>query len=254
MSKLFSLEGRVALITGASRGLGWAIAEALAEHGAHVVLSSRDQAVLDERAAELEKRGLSAQARAFDAADRAAGAETVAAVHGEHGRLDILVNNAGMVHRDPIAELADEDWDRVIEVNLTAAFRLARDAARHMAARGHGRIINTASIMSLVARAAVPSYVASKSALAGLTRALAVEFGPQGVTSNAIAPGYIVSDMTADLHDNPEFDSFVRTRTPLGRWGEAQEIGAVALFLASDASSYVNGHLLVADGGLTIAL
>ena len=254
MSKLFSLEGRVALVTGASRGLGWAIAEALAEHGAHVVLSSRDQAALDERAAELEKRGQSAQARAFDAADRAAGAEAVAAVHGEHDRLDILVNNAGMVHRDAIAELADEDWDRVIETNLTAAFRLARDAARHMAARGHGRIINTASIMSLVARPRVASYVASKGALAALTRALAVEFGPQGVTSNAIAPGYIVSEMTADLHNDPEFDTFVRTRTPLGRWGEAKEIGAVALFLASDASSYVNGHLLVADGGLTITL
>ncbi len=254
MSKLFSLEGRVALVTGASRGLGWAIAEALAEHGAHVVLSSRDQAVLDARAAELEKRGLSAQARAFDATDRAAGAAAVAAVQAEHGRIDILVNNAGMVHRDTIAELADEDWDRVIETNLTAAFRLSRDAARHMAAAGHGRIINTASIMSLVARPGVASYVASKGGLAALTRALAVEFGPRGVTSNAIAPGYIVSDMTANLHDDPEFDSFVRTRTPLGRWGEAREIGAVALFLASDASSYVNGHLLVADGGLTAAL
>ncbi len=254
MSKLFSLEGRVALVTGASRGLGWAIAEALAEHGAHVVLCSRDQAVLDGRAAELEKRGLSAQARAFDAVDRAAGAEAVAAVHSEHGRLDILANNAGIVHRSPVAELTDEDWDRVIETNLTAAFRLSRDAARHMAAAGHGRIINTASIMSVVARPAVASYVASKGGLAALTRALAVEFGPQGVTSNAIAPGYIVSEMTADLQVNPDFDSYVRTRTPLGRWGEAREIGAVALFLASDASSYVNGHLLVADGGLTAAL
>jgi gluconate 5-dehydrogenase len=254
MSKLFSLAGRVALVTGASRGLGWAIAEALAEHGAHVVLSSRDQAALEKRAAELDKRGHSAQARAFDAADRAAGAEAVAAVQVEHGRLDILVNNAGMVHRDPIAELADEDWDRVIEVNLTSVMRLARDAGRQMAARGHGRIINTASIMSLVARPGVAPYVASKGGLAALTRALAVEFGPQGVTSNAIAPGYIVSDMTAELHDDPEFDAFVRARTPLGRWGEAREIGAVALFLASDASSYVNGHLLVADGGMTITL
>ena len=254
MSKLFSLEGRVALVTGVSRGLGWAIAETLAEHGAHVVLSSRDQAALEKRAAELDKRGLSAQARAFDAADRAAGAETVAAVQAEHGRLDILVNNAGMVHRGPIAELADEDWDRVIEVNLTAVMRLSRDAGRQMAARGHGRIINTASIMGLVARPGVASYVASKGGLVALTRALAVEFGPQGVNSNAIAPGYVVSDMTAELHNDPEFDSFVRGRTPLGRWGEAKEIGAVALFLASDASSYVNGHLLVADGGLTASL
>ncbi len=254
MSKLFSLEGRVALVTGASRGLGWAIAEALAEHGAHVVLSSRDRAALERRAAELDRRGHSAQARAFDAADRAAGAAAVAAVQAEHGRIDILVNNAGMVHRDPIAELDDGDWDRVIETNLTSVMRLSRDAGRHMAARGHGRIINTASIMSLVARPGIASYVASKGGLAALTRALAVEFGPRGVTSNAIAPGYIVSEMTADLHSNPEFDTFVRGRTPLGRWGEAKEIGAVALFLASDASSYVNGHLLVADGGLTAAL
>ena len=152
MSDLFSLEGRVALVTGASRGLGWAIAEALAGHGAHVVLSSRDQSALDARAAELEQRGQSAQALAFDAADRAAGAEAVAAVQGEHGRLDILVNNAGINHREPLADLDDGDWDRVIETNLTSVMRLSRDAGRHMAARGHGRIVNTASIMSLVAR------------------------------------------------------------------------------------------------------
>ena len=254
MSKLFSLEGRVALVTGASRGLGWAIAEALAEHGAHVVLSSRDQAALDGRAAELEKRGLSAQARAFDAADRGAGAEAVAAVQAEHGRLDILVNNAGINHRAPLAEFDDGDWDRVIETNLTSVMRLSRDAGRHMAARGHGRIINTASIMSLVARPGVAAYVASKGGLAALTRALAVEFGPQGVTSNAIGPGYIVTDMNTALKADPEFDAFVRAGTPLGRWGEPKEIGAVALFLASDASSYVNGHLLVADGGMTISL
>ena len=254
MSDLCSLEGRVALVTGASRGLGWAIAEAFAEHGAHVVLSSRDQAALDDRAAELENRGQSAQARAFDAADRAAGAEAVAAVQAEHGRLDILVNNAGINHRAPIAEMDDADWDRVIETNLTATFRLARDAGRHMAARGHGRIINTASIMSLIARSGIAPYIASKGGLAALTRALAVEFGPRGVNSNAIGPGYIVTEMNTPLKANPEFDSFVCERTPLGRWGEAKEIGAVALFLASDASSYVNGHLLVADGGLTAAL
>ena len=254
MSKLFSLEGRVALVTGASRGLGWAIAETLADHGAHVVLCSRDQATLDARAAELEKRGLSAQAHAFDATDRAAGAEAVAAVQVEHGRLDILVNNAGINHREPLADFDDGDWDRVIETNLTAVMRLSRDAGRHMAARGHGRIINTASIMSLVARPGIAAYIASKGGLAALTRALAVEFGSQGVNSNAIAPGYIVTDMNTALKADPEFDRFVRDGTPLGRWGEPREIGAVALFLASDASSYVNGHLLVADGGMTISL
>ncbi len=253
MSKLFSLDGRVALVTGASRGLGWAIAEALAEHGAHVVLSSRDPAALDGRAAELVKRGQSAQTRAFDAADRAAGAEAVAAVHSEHGRLDILVNNAGINHREPLADFNDGDWDRVIETNLTAVMRLSRDAGRHMAARGHGRIINTASIMSLVARPGIAAYVASKGGLAALTRALAVEFGPRGVNSNAIAPGYIVTDMNTALKADPEFDSFVSGRTPLGRWGEPRENGAVALFLASDASSYVTGTSLVVDGGRVIS-
>ncbi len=254
MSKLFSLEGRVALVTGASRGIGWAIAETFAEHGAEVVLAARDQSALDRRAGSLAARGHKAHAMAFDTADRAAATEAVAAVAAEHGRLDILVNNAGIVHRDLISELADADWDRVIETDLTAAFRLAREAAKPMVAQGRGRIINTASIMATVARPAVASYVAAKGGLAAFTRALAVEFGAEGITSNAIAPGYISTEMTADLEANPEFNAFVRTRTPLARWGRPEEIGAVALFLASDAGSYVNGHLLVADGGLTVAL
>ena len=254
MSDLFSLDGRVALVTGASRGLGWAIAEALAGHGAEVVLSSRDQAALDRRAAELAAQGYKAHAMAFDVADRPAAAAAVQAVAAERGRLDILVNNAGIVHRAPIAELADADWDRVIETNLTACFRLAREAARHMLAQGYGRIINTASIMGPIARPGVGSYVAAKAALAALTRALAVELGPEGITCNAIAPGYISTEMTAKLQADPDFDSFVRARTPAGRWGAPEEIGAVALFLASEAASYVNGHVLVADGGLSAAL
>ncbi len=254
MSKLFSLDGRVALVTGASRGLGWAIAEVFAEHGAHVVLTSRDQAALDARAEALAARGHKAHAMAFDVAERAAASEAVRAVVNEHGRLDILVNNAGIVHRGPISELADADWDRVIETNLTAAFRLAREAAKPMVAQGHGRIINTASIMGPIARPAIASYVAAKGGLAALTRALAVEFGAAGITSNAIAPGYISTEMTAELEADPEFNDFVRTRTPLARWGRPEEIGAVALFLASEAATYVNGHVLVVDGGLTVAL
>ncbi len=254
MSELFSLEGRVALVTGASRGLGWAIAETFAAHGAEVVLSSRDQAALDERAETLKGRGHKARAMAFDVTDRAAVTEAVRSVAAEHGRLDILVNNAGIVHRDPVTELADADWDRVIETNLTAGFRLAREASKPMVAQGHGRIINTASIMGPIARPGIAPYVAAKAGLAALTRTLAVELGPEGITSNAIAPGYISTEMTADLEANPDFNSFVCTRTPLGRWGRPAEIGAIALFLASEAAAYVNGHVLVADGGLTVAL
>jgi gluconate 5-dehydrogenase len=254
MCELFSLDGRVALVTGASRGLGWAIAEALAEHGAEVVLGSRDQAALDRRAGALAAHGHRAHAMAFDVAERAAASEAVRAIVSEHGRLDILVNNAGIVHRDAIVELADADWDRVIETDLSACFRFAREAARHMVTRGAGRIINTVSIMGPIARPAIAPYVTAKGGLAALTRALAVELGPRGVTCNAIAPGYISTEMTAELEANPEFDAFIRTRTPLARWGRPEEIGAVALFLASDAASYVNGHVLVVDGGLTVAL
>ena len=254
MSDLFSLDGRVALVTGASRGLGWAVAEALAGHGAEVVLSSRDQGALDAHAASLTAAGHKAEALAFDVSDRDAATEAVEEVVRRHGRLDVLVNNAGLVRRDDLTEFSDADWDQVIEANLTAAFRLARAAAPQMIERGRGRIINMASIMSGIARPGIFSYVASKSGLAGLTRALAVELGPQGITCNAIAPGYILTDMTAGLAEDPAFDANVRGRTPLARWGRPPEIGSVALFLASDAASYVNGHLLVVDGGLTAAL
>ncbi len=254
MSERFSLADRVALITGASRGLGWAMAEAMAEHGAHVVLCGRSQATLDARVEALAARGLKAQAATLDAADRAGGSARVHEIAAAHGRLDILANNAGVMHREPITELADADWDRVIEADLTACFRLAREAAGHMVERGRGRIINTVSIMGPLARPGVAAYVAAKGGLAALTRALAVELGPRGVTCNAIAPGYIETEMTRDLRHSPAFDSLVRDRTPLRRWGRAEEIGAVALFLASDEASYVNGHVLVVDGGMTVAV
>ena len=170
------------------------------------------------------------------------------------GSLDILLNNAGIVHRDPVSELDTEHWRRVIETNLTSCFVLAREAARPMIARGWGRIVITASIMSFLARPGIAAYVSSKAALAGLTRVLAVELGPKGVTCNAIAPGYFVTDLTSGLVNDPEFDAFVRRRVPLGRWAEPRELGGVAVFLASDAASFVNGHVLTVDGGLTASL
>ncbi len=250
----FSLEGRTALITGASRGLGWAMAQALAQAGAHVVLNARDEKALAGRESELKQDGLEASVAAFDVTDEAAAVDAVKEIAAFHGKLDILVNNAGMVHRQAVTELETADWQRVLDCNLTSCFVLAREAAKSMVGQGWGRIINTASIMSIVARPTIPPYVATKHALAGLTKALAVELGPKGVTSNAICPGYFATELNAALVNNPEFNALVTGRTPLGRWGREEELGPVAVFLASEASSYVNGHLLVADGGMITAL
>lgn len=247
----FSLTGRVALVTGSSRGLGWAIAKGLAEHGAVVVLNGRERATVEARAAEL---GGEADVAAFDAADPAACERAVAGIVERRGRLDILVNNAGITHRQSTAEFPTEQWRRVMDVNLTAPFVLSREAVKDMLTRRWGRIVNIASVLSLVARPTIPPYVASKHGLIGLTRALAVEFGPQGITANAIAPGYFLTEFNTPLKANPEFDRMVTTRTPTGRWGDPDELVGAAVFLASDAAAYVNGATLTVDGGMTAAL
>ena len=250
----FSLEGRVALVTGASRGLGWAMAAALAEARATLILCGRKEATLDERVQRLRTSGARAGAVVFDVADRAVAGEVVEAVMGEHGRLDILINNAGITHRAPLEDFADEDWDRVVTTNLSSCFSLSREAARPMTAQGWGRIINTASIMGPQARPTIPAYVAAKGGLTALTRALAVELGPKGVTCNAIAPGFFTTELTEPLAADPEFDAFVRARTPLGRWGKPEELAGAAVFLASEAGAYVNGHVLVIDGGMSVSM
>lgn len=253
MADLFSLDGKVAMITGASRGLGWAMARAMAEAGAHVVINGRDGATVDARVAELAGDGLAASAAPFDVTDANAPGE-VAGVAARLGRLDVFVANAGIVHRGALDDVTIDDWRRIIDTNLTAAFTLAHAASRAMVKQGSGTIIMMGSIMGGIARTGVPAYVASKGGIAALTRALAVELGPAGVTCNAIAPGYISTDMTADAEAVPAFDALIKQRTPLGRWGRAEEIASVAVFLASPAASYVNGHVLTADGGLTVAL
>jgi gluconate 5-dehydrogenase len=254
MTTIFSLEDKIVLITGATRGLGWAMANAMAEAGARIVLCGRDRDMLADRVASLRANGGTARSIAFDVTDRAAAEAAVQNVVETEGGLDVLVNNAAMQHRQPLKELADADWDLVIETNLTSCFVLARAAARHMLGRGQGRIINTASIMGPLARPTVSAYVAAKGGLAALTRALAVELGPRGITCNAIAPGFFITDMNKTLVDNPNFTAFVEARVPLGRWGEPNEIAGAAVFLASPAASYVNGHVLFVDGGLSAAV
>jgi gluconate 5-dehydrogenase len=252
---MFSLEGRVAFVTGSSRGLGAAMAGALAGAGARVVLNGRDAGALERTAAGLREKGGAVDAIRADVTDEDAADRAIDEVVARHGRLDVLIANAGVQYRHALAEFPTEEWRHLLDTHLTSAFVLARRAAPTMLRQGRGRIIVTASIMgSRVARPTIAAYAAAKGGLVGLTRALAVELGPGGITCNAIAPGYFATEMNTALVENAEFNAWVEKRTPVGRWGRAEEIGGAALFLASDAASYVNGHVLFVDGGLTAAL
>ena len=230
------------------------MAEAMIAQGAHVVINGRTDDAVMGVVAELNLDGCSASGMAFDVADPAAGASAIDTIVERHGAIDILVNNAGINRRAPIGEFGDGEWRDVVSVNLDAPFALARAAGRHMVAAGGGRIINTASIMGTVARPTIPAYVASKAGLVGMTKALAVELAPHGLTVNAIGPGYVATEMNTALVEDPDFDAMVVASTPVGRWGRPEEIAAAAVFLASDEASYVNGQTLLVDGGMTIAL
>ncbi|MCP8938455.1 SDR family oxidoreductase [Alsobacter sp. SYSU M60028] len=254
-AKLFDLTGQVALVTGASRGLGWTMARALAAAGAAVVITARDAATLERRAGELRDAGARCEAMAFDVADGPAVDAAVAETGARFGRLDILLSNAGLTSRKPLLEQSDEDWTRVIDADLTAGWRLARAAARLMVPAGRGRMVFTSSIMGVVARPTVTGYVAAKAGLNGLVRALAVELAPAGVTVNAIAPGYFRTEGNESLRrGDPGFEARISARTPAGRWGEPRELAAAALYLASPAAGYTTGTVLTVDGGLTAAI
>jgi gluconate 5-dehydrogenase len=250
MADIFSLAGRVALVTGASRGLGVAIAEALASRGALVVLNGRDPETLRAVAAKIPK----AETAAFDVCDANAGPAAIQDIVKRHGKLDILVNNAGIQHRKPLTEWEDSDFERILAANLTSCFRLSREAARVMLPRKYGRIINTGSVAAILGRPTIHGYVAAKAGLHGLTRSMAAEIGRHGITVNALAPGYFATELNTALLDDKEFTAWVERRTPSGRWAKPEELGGAAIFLASDAASYVNGHVLAVDGGISVSL
>ncbi len=249
MSSMFSLDGRVTVVTGASRGLGYAMAEALAQNGARVIITGRDVTALREAAARI-----GAEAMAFDVTDAQASRAALEDVARRHGRLDVLVNNAGIQHRRPLTEWEDEDFDRVVATNLSACFRLSRDAARLMLPNKFGRIINTGSVAAILGRPTIHAYVAAKAGLHGITRSMAAELGRHGITVNGLAPGYFATELNTALLNDEAFTKWVEQRTPAGRWAKPSELGGAAVFLASDAAAYVNGHILAVDGGLSVSL
>jgi gluconate 5-dehydrogenase len=251
---LFDLSGRTALITGSSRGLGLAMARGLAQAGAHVIINGTATARVDEAVAHLNTAGLAATAAAFDITDEAAILAAFARFDADGIAVDILVNNAGIQFRKPIIELETADWRRVIETNLTAAFVLGREAAKRMLPRGHGKIINIGSLLSALGRATVTPYAVSKGGIKMLTQSMAAEWAASGIQANAIGPGYMVTDMNEALINNPDFDAWVKARTPAKRWGKADELIGTAVFLASPASNYVNGQIIYVDGGIMAVL
>jgi 2-deoxy-D-gluconate 3-dehydrogenase len=249
VSVSFDLAGRTALVTGCRRGIGKAAAVALAAAGADVVGVSASLEPESEVAAEVEAHGRHFRSYRCDFADRDAVYELVASVRRDVGVVDILVNNAGTIARAPAAEHPDELWDRVLEVNLTAQFVLSRELGQDMLARGRGKIVFVASLLSFQGGITVPGYTASKSGIAGLTKALANEWAGGGVNVNAVAPGYVATDNTQALRDDPVRREQILVRIPAGRWAEPEDIAGAILFLSSPAAAYVHGVVLPVDGG-----
>lgn len=254
MSALFSLKGRTALVTGSSRGLGRAMAEGLAAAGATVVLNGTDKDRLSQAADAMTAAGHTVVAAPFDITDEAA---VIAAFQGFDAAgiaIDILVNNAGIQLRKPMVELSTAEWRTVLEVNLTSAFVVGREAAKRMIPRGYGKIVNIGSLTSELARATVAPYTVAKGGIKMLTRAMAAEWAASGIQANAIGPGYMLTDMNRALIDNPDFDAWVKGRTPARRWGRPEELIGTVVYLASSASDYVNGQIVYVDGGMLAVL
>ncbi|MET7402037.1 2-dehydro-3-deoxy-D-gluconate 5-dehydrogenase KduD [Dactylosporangium sp. NPDC005572] len=245
--RLFSLAGRTALVTGASRGIGRAIALGLAAAGADLLLAGRPASHRDTADA-VAALGRDCRLVDVDLADPLAARDAAAAV-ARDTTVDVLVNNAGIIDRDEVLSVAPQDWARVLDVNLSSLFFLSQQLAAPMAARGHGKVVNVASLLSFQGGVRVAAYTASKHAVAGLTRAMANELAPHGVQVNAIAPGYIATDNTRALRDDPDRCRAITERIPAGRWGTPEDLVGTAVFLAAPASDYVNGHVLVVDGG-----
>ncbi|MBA3446616.1 MAG: SDR family oxidoreductase [Pseudaminobacter sp.] len=247
---LFSLMGRMALVTGSGQGIGLALAKGLAGHGASVVLNGRSAKKLDSAAAALRGEGHAVHVSAFDVTDFKSVDAAVEAIERGIGPIDILVNNAGVQFRAPLEEFPDDQWQRLLQTNVTGVFNVGKAVARHMIARGRGKIINIGSVQSELARPMIAPYAATKGAVRNLTRGMCTDWAKHGLQINAIAPGYFRTELNKPLADDPAFCAWLQQRTPARRWGNVDELVGAAVFLASDASSFVNGHTLHVDGGI----
>ena len=253
-TQTFRLDGRLALVTGSSAGIGLALARGLAQAGAGVVLNGRDAAKLAQTAALLAAEGLTVHARAFDVTERDAVDANVAAIESEIGAIDILVNNAGIQRRAPFHEFAAADWSELMRTNLDSVFHVGQAVAQRMVTRRRGRIINVCSVQSELGRPGIAPYTASKGAVKMLTKGMAIDLGPHGINVNGLGPGYFKTELNQKLVDDPAFNAWLINRTPSRRWGDVEDLAGAAVFLASDASRFVNGHILYVDGGVTATL
>ena len=253
-TSLFDLTGKVALITGSYQGLGLAIARGLGEAGATLILNGRNDAKLQQAISLLSGEGFKVTGSCFDVSNAAQIQERVPTIERQVGQIDILVNNAGIQRRSPLEEFAEGVWREVLETNLTGVFLITKQIVQGMIARKSGKIINICSLMCEMGRPTVGAYTAAKGGVKMLTKAMAVEWGKHNIQVNGIGPGYFATEMNRPLKENPQFDSWIRSRTPAGRWGDPDELIGAAVFLASRASSFVNGQIIYVDGGILAAL
>ncbi len=251
---LFDLTGRTALITGASRGIGYAIATALAGAGARVILNGRQHTALAQAADRLREAGAAVETRSFDVTHAASVNEAIDAIEADSGPIDILVNNAGIQRRGPLETFDDQDWRDLIACNLDSVYYVSKAVARHMIPRGRGKIINIGSVQCELARPTIAPYTATKGAVKNLTRGMCADWARHGLQINAIGPGYFDTPLNQALVENPEFDTWLRKRTPAGRWGKVEDLHGAAVFLASSASDFVNGQVLYVDGGIVAVI
>lgn len=251
--KLFDLSGKRALVTGSSQGIGYSLAQGLAAAGASVVLNGRDEDRLDLARTSLQDLGLEVSMQAFDVTDALATAAGVSAIEA-HGPIDILVNNAGIQRRQPLEDFPLATFQEVMRANVESVFIVGQAVAKHMIPRGRGKIINIASLMSEAARYSVAPYIAAKGAVKQLTKGMCTDWARHGLQINAIGPGYFATALNQALVENQEFNAWLEKRTPAGRWGKTDELQGACIFLASDASSFVNGQTIYVDGGVLATL
>jgi gluconate 5-dehydrogenase len=254
MSSLFDISGRLALVTGSSAGIGLALARGLGNAGAKVVVNGRDGARLERTAAALAAAGLDAHAVAFDVTDMAAVAAAIDRIERDIGPIDILVNNAGIQRRMPLEEFPEATWRELMSTNLDSVFYVSKAVAKAMIPRKSGAIVNICSVQSELGRPSIAPYTASKGAVKMLTKGMAIDWGKHGIRVNGLGPGYFKTDLNKALVDDATFSAWLTGRTPLGRWGEVDELIGACLFLVSPAASFVTGHVLYVDGGVTASL